>query len=110
MQALHLKEKESLLELVDPRLGSNYEKEEVMVMINVGLLCTNASAAVRPTMSSVVSMLEGSTAVPVLVPDPSVSNDGMKAKATWEYLQQSEERNMSESETRSMRQNYIQSI
>jgi hypothetical protein len=77
-QALLLKEKESLLELVDPRLGSNYKKEEVMVMINVALLCTNASAAIRPTMSSVVSMLEGSTIVPVLVSDPSVSDKEMK--------------------------------
>jgi len=54
------------LELVDPRLGSNYNKEEVMVMINVGLLCANASAAVRPTMSAVVSMLEGDVVVPRL--------------------------------------------
>jgi len=106
LQALHLKEKKSLLELVDLRLGSNYKKEEVMLMINVGLLCTNASAAVRPTMSSVVSMLEGRA----VVPDPSVSNDEMKAKAMWEYLPQREEQNMSESETQSMWQNYIQAI
>jgi hypothetical protein len=110
LQALHLKERESLLELVDLRLGSNYKKEEVMVMINVGLLCTNASAAVRPTMSSVVSMLEGRAVVPELAPDPSVSNDEMKAKAMWEYLPQREEQNMSESETQSMWQNYIQAI
>ncbi|XP_062169065.1 probable leucine-rich repeat receptor-like serine/threonine-protein kinase At3g14840 isoform X2 [Alnus glutinosa] len=99
--ALLLKEKESLLELVDPRLGSNYKKEEVMVMINVGLLCANTSAAVRPTMSAVVSMLEGDIVVPGLVSDPSVSNNEMK-EAMWEQYQQSKLQNRSESQTESI--------
>lgn len=67
---------------MDPRLGSNYNKEQVMVMINAALLCTNDSATVRPTMSSVVSMLEGNVVVPAFLPglvqDPSVSNNEMK--------------------------------
>ncbi|XP_059438804.1 probable leucine-rich repeat receptor-like serine/threonine-protein kinase At3g14840 [Corylus avellana] len=106
--ALLLKEKDSLMELVDPRLGSNYKKEEVMVMINVGLLCTNASAAVRPTMSSVVSMLEGNTVVPGLVSDPSVSNNEMK-EAMWEHFQQTKEQNMSDSQKESVSSSLIQS-
>jgi hypothetical protein len=80
LQALVLKEKGSLLELVDPRLGSNYKTEEVMVTINVALLCTNVSPTVRPTMSAVVSMLEGRALVPELVPGPSISNDEMKSE------------------------------
>ncbi|XP_062169467.1 probable leucine-rich repeat receptor-like serine/threonine-protein kinase At3g14840 isoform X2 [Alnus glutinosa] len=99
--ALLLKEKESLLELVDPRLGSNYNKEEVMVMINVGLLCANASAAVRPTMSAVVSMLEGDVVVPRLVSDPSVSNNEMK-EAMWQKYQQSKQQNRSGSQKESI--------
>ncbi|KAE8124665.1 hypothetical protein FH972_019530 [Carpinus fangiana] len=79
--ALVLKEKGSLLELVDPRLGPNYKTEEVMVMINVALLCTNVSPTIRPTMSAVVSMLEGRALVPELVPDPIISNDEMKVNA-----------------------------
>jgi hypothetical protein len=86
---------------VDPRLGTNYKKEEVMVMINVGLLCANASAAVRPTMSAVVSMLEGDIVVPGLVSDPSVSNNEMK-EAMWEQYQQSKLQNKSESQTESI--------
>ncbi|GKV37075.1 hypothetical protein SLEP1_g45143 [Rubroshorea leprosula] len=61
--ALLLKEKNNLLELVDPRLGFDYNKMEVMKMINVALLCTNPAPAARPIMSSVVSMLEGKNAV-----------------------------------------------
>jgi hypothetical protein len=76
-----------LLELVDPKLGSNYKTEEVMVMINVALLCTNVSPTVRPPMSAVVRMLEGRAVVPDLVPDPSVSNDEMQVKALSKHFQ-----------------------
>ncbi|GMN19486.1 hypothetical protein TIFTF001_042882, partial [Ficus carica] len=54
-----LQERGNLLELVDPSLGSKYSKEEVMTMLNLALLCTNPSPTLRPTMSTVVSMLEG---------------------------------------------------
>ncbi|KAK9943666.1 hypothetical protein M0R45_009267 [Rubus argutus] len=72
-----LKEKGSLLDLIDPRLGSEFNKEEVMITINVALLCCNASAALRPVMSAVVSMLEGRAPVRELVLDPSASSDGI---------------------------------
>ncbi|KAL3748715.1 hypothetical protein ACJRO7_009884 [Eucalyptus globulus] len=61
-----LKEGENLIELVDPRLGSHFNKEEVLALIKVALMCTNVTPALRPPMSSVVSMLEGKVAVPVL--------------------------------------------
>ncbi|KAK9937783.1 hypothetical protein M0R45_014552 [Rubus argutus] len=71
--ALVLKEKGSLLDLIDPRLGSKFNKEDMMITINVALLCCNVSAALRPAMSSVVSMLEGRAPVQELVLDPSAS-------------------------------------
>jgi hypothetical protein len=52
-----------MLELVDPDLGSNYSKEEAMIMLNLALLCTNPSPTLRPPMSSVVSMLEGKSPI-----------------------------------------------
>ncbi|KAK3424557.1 hypothetical protein EUGRSUZ_F01343, partial [Eucalyptus grandis] len=61
-----LKERGNLMDLVDQRLGSHFDEKEVLAMIKVALLCTNATAALRPPMSSVVSMLEGKAAVPVL--------------------------------------------
>ena len=63
LKAYVLQEQGNLLELVDPNLDSNYPKEEVMRMINIALLCTNPSPTLRPSMSSVVSMLEGKIAV-----------------------------------------------
>ncbi|KAK3428067.1 hypothetical protein EUGRSUZ_F04179 [Eucalyptus grandis] len=58
-----LQEQGNVLELVDSRLGSNYSKEEAMRLLNLALLCTNPSPTLRPPMSSVVSMLEGNSAI-----------------------------------------------
>lgn len=72
-QAYVLQERGSLLELVDPDLGSEYSTEEAMVMLNVALLCTNASPTLRPTMSQAVSMLEGWTDIQDILSDPGYS-------------------------------------
>ncbi|KAM7530499.1 hypothetical protein LguiB_033909 [Lonicera macranthoides] len=69
--ALVLQRKESLMAIADPRLGSNFDKEEVIRMIKVALLCTNPSPALRPTMSAVVSMLQGHITIQEL--DDSIS-------------------------------------
>ncbi|XP_019190167.1 PREDICTED: probable leucine-rich repeat receptor-like serine/threonine-protein kinase At3g14840 [Ipomoea nil] len=57
--ALDLHKKGNLLELIDPRLGSNFDGEQALRMIKVALLCTNSSPALRPSMSAVINMLEG---------------------------------------------------
>ncbi|PQQ01642.1 putative LRR receptor-like serine/threonine-protein kinase [Prunus yedoensis var. nudiflora] len=54
--ALVLQQKGELLELVDPRLGSDVSEEEAIRMVKVALLCINAAPALRPTMSAVVSI------------------------------------------------------
>ncbi|KAK8643717.1 hypothetical protein V6N13_013000 [Hibiscus sabdariffa] len=59
-------EQGNLLELVDPSLGSRYSDEEALRMLNLALLCTNPSPTLRPSMSSVVSMMEGK--IPVQAP------------------------------------------
>ncbi|KAF5728245.1 LRR receptor-like serine/threonine-protein kinase [Tripterygium wilfordii] len=56
-------EQGNLLELVDPSLGSNYSAEEAVRMLNLALLCTNPSPTLRPSMSMVLSMLQGKTPV-----------------------------------------------
>ncbi|XP_057856562.2 probable LRR receptor-like serine/threonine-protein kinase At1g53430 [Cryptomeria japonica] len=58
--AWHLYEKKRLLDLIDVNLkSSNYSMEEVLRVINVGLLCTHGTPTLRPSMSTVVGMLEG---------------------------------------------------
>ncbi|XP_022717350.1 probable leucine-rich repeat receptor-like serine/threonine-protein kinase At3g14840 isoform X2 [Durio zibethinus] len=99
---LVLKEQGSLLDLVDPRMGSDYNKEEVMAMINVALLCTNVNAAARPAMSSVVSMLEGKAAVQEFVTNSSTFPDKSNSQAMKKLYQQLEEKSAPESQTNSM--------
>ncbi|KAH7840769.1 hypothetical protein Vadar_021351 [Vaccinium darrowii] len=76
--ALVLRQKGCLMDLVDPKLGSNLNKEEAMRMIKVALLCTNPAPALRPTMSAVVSMLEGKLDIQELVIDPRIYGDDFR--------------------------------
>jgi len=69
------------MEVVDPQLGSKLNKEEAIKMIKVALLCTNPSPALRPTMSAVVSMLEGQTIVDEVTMDPSIYGDELRFSA-----------------------------
>ena len=61
-----LEKRGNLLELVDPALGKNFNKEEALQLLTLGLLCASPSPALRPTMGSVVAMLGGR--MPVEVP------------------------------------------
>ncbi|BFG28976.1 hypothetical protein CerSpe_152500 [Prunus speciosa] len=92
-----LKGQGNLLDLVDPRLGSDFNKEEMMLTINVALLCCNVTSTVRPTMSSVVSMLEGRATVQELVSDPNASS--FEIEAMRKHFQSSFGRNTGESQT-----------
>ncbi|KVH97553.1 Concanavalin A-like lectin/glucanase, subgroup [Cynara cardunculus var. scolymus] len=58
-----------------------YLPEEAMTMLNVALLCTNASPTLRPTMSQAMNMLEGRTNVQDLLSDPGFSTINPKVKA-----------------------------
>ena len=91
-----------MLDLVDPRIGSDCNIEEVRVMIDVALLCTNPTAAARPSMSSVVSMLEGRSAVLELIMDSSISNNELNAEATKKLYQKIEESDAENSQTKTM--------
>lgn len=96
-----MKEKGQLHELVDPRLGSNYDKEEAMIMINVALLCSNIAAALRPSMSSVVSMLEGKIPVKATLSTTSIRDDEMKIEAMRKHFRKTDAK-VSEIQTQSV--------
>ncbi|KAK8642030.1 hypothetical protein V6N13_011392 [Hibiscus sabdariffa] len=96
VQALVLQQKGNLMELVDPRLGTEFNKEEAIRMTRVALLCTNSSPALRPTMSEVVNMLEGRTLVPELIMDPTIFADESRFGALKDQLNQMRSRKDSE--------------
>ncbi|XP_028102864.1 probable LRR receptor-like serine/threonine-protein kinase At1g53430 isoform X3 [Camellia sinensis] len=85
-----LQEQGNLLSLVDSNLGPDYPKEEVMNMLNVALLCTNISPSLRPSMSSVVSMLEGQSPIQAPVIKRNSLNEDMRFKAFERLTQDSQ--------------------
>ncbi|KAB2025636.1 hypothetical protein ES319_D06G163800v1 [Gossypium barbadense] len=97
--ACHLLQSGNFIALLDERLRSEVKKEEVQLMVKVALLCTNASASLRPTMSEVVNMLEGRTSVPDPIPEPSSFTEDLRFKAMRDLQQQKEDHSSSRSQT-----------
>ena len=97
-----MKKKGNLLDLVDPKIGSDYKIDEVMAMINVALLCTNPTAAARPSMSSVVSRLEGRAAVQEYFTDSSISANELNVEAMKKLYWKLEENDADNSQTKSI--------
>ncbi|KAK8675624.1 hypothetical protein V6N13_033689 [Hibiscus sabdariffa] len=97
--ACHLRKSGNLTALLDERLRSEVKTEEVELMVNVSLLCTNASASVRPTMSEVVNMLEGRTSVPDLIPEPGSYTEDLRFKAMRDLCQQGSSRSQAQNST-----------
>lgn len=81
------------MELVDRRLGLDFYKNEVTARINVSLLCTNVTASLRPTMSLVVSMLEGRSVVQEVFSESSEALDEKKLEAMQQRYQEIIEEN-----------------
>ncbi|KAL2333158.1 hypothetical protein Fmac_014371 [Flemingia macrophylla] len=72
-RAWKLYEEDMHLELVDKTLDpEDYDAEEVKKIIEIGLLCTQASAAARPTMSELVLLLKGKNSLGLLRPSMPV--------------------------------------
>lgn len=49
----------SILEVVDTRLKGEYDEGEVVMVLKLGLMCSNNAPAKRPSMRQVVSFLKG---------------------------------------------------
>lgn len=62
---MQLLAKAELSELVDPCLGGNFDKHEVSLCAQIVLLCTRIQPELRPTMSEVRRILEGTHQVPI---------------------------------------------
>ncbi|KAG9134449.1 hypothetical protein Leryth_019696 [Lithospermum erythrorhizon] len=74
----------NLMDLIDPRLGTEFNVDEAVAMIKVALHCSDVSQTVRPNMSTVVSMLEGKANVNSFVADNSVASVKLKKKAPYD--------------------------
>ncbi|XAR71999.1 Non-specific serine/threonine protein kinase [Bertholletia excelsa] len=60
----------SVLDVVDRKLGGEYDELEVVTVVKLGLICSNSSPKNRPSMRQVVRCLEGEMELPEGVPPP----------------------------------------
>ncbi|TXG47733.1 hypothetical protein EZV62_027027 [Acer yangbiense] len=94
-EAFDLQQNGNLMEIVDPKLEDKFNKEEAERMIKVGLLCSNADPALRPTMSEAVSMLEAQITVQEVASDPSIYGHDLQIKQLKGYYQQKHDQSSS---------------
>ncbi|KAI4350664.1 hypothetical protein L6164_005097 [Bauhinia variegata] len=64
-------------EAVDPCLGAVFPAKETSTVLQIGLLCTQASASLRPSMAEVVYMLSNPTTDIPVPNQPPFMNTGM---------------------------------
>ena len=69
-QAWELWKEGTSLQLVDPMLEDFHSSTQMLRCIHIALLCVQESAADRPTMSAVISMLTNDT---VPLPNPNLT-------------------------------------
>ncbi|KAM0028770.1 putative protein kinase RLK-Pelle-L-LEC family [Helianthus debilis subsp. tardiflorus] len=55
-----------LLDAVDPRLGSDFEEDEIKQLMIIGLWCQHPDSKLRPTMRQVIQVLNSEASLPVL--------------------------------------------
>ncbi|EOY27898.1 Receptor-like kinase in flowers 1, putative [Theobroma cacao] len=99
--ACNLQQNRKLSELVDEKLGTEFNKAEAEAMIKIALLCTNGSPSLRPTMSEVVGMLEGKIILPESVPDPGSYSQDLRFKAIRDHHKSMNSQNLGGSQVNS---------
>ena len=80
LQVWRLWNEGTVVEIVDPILGTNF-RNEIIRCLHIGLLCVQESVAKRPTMTSIVSMLNS-----YYLPLPSPSRPGFLLQSTTQNL------------------------
>uniref|UniRef100_A0A2N9FMU4 non-specific serine/threonine protein kinase n=1 Tax=Fagus sylvatica TaxID=28930 RepID=A0A2N9FMU4_FAGSY len=61
--------KGAILDVCDPRLEGNYVKEEMELVLKLGLFCSHSMPAARPSMRQVMQFLDGDAKLPELPND-----------------------------------------
>ncbi|KAM1484091.1 hypothetical protein TB2_035319 [Malus domestica] len=72
-----LYERRELVGLVDTSLDGDFDAEEACRFLKIGLLCTQDSPKLRPSMSTVVKMLKGEKVVDDKITKPGLISDFM---------------------------------
>jgi len=73
-QVWTLHEGNKLLELVDPKVKARNHEEEILHVINIGLLYVQSTASKRPSMSRIVAMLQGDMEMEVVIEETQLKS------------------------------------
>ncbi|CAL5388686.1 unnamed protein product [Camellia sinensis] len=78
----------AILETSDPRLRGEYLKEEMELVLKLGLFCSHPNAAVRPSMRQVVQYLDGDALFPndILLDITGIGTLGVRNEVSPEFV------------------------
>ncbi|KAL7247409.1 hypothetical protein ACSBR2_002345 [Camellia fascicularis] len=78
----------TILEASDPRLRAEYLKEEMELVLKLGLFCLHPNVAVRPSMRQVVQYLDGDALFPndILLDIAGIGTLGVRNEASPEFV------------------------
>ncbi len=65
-----------VLDVVDPRLNGEYNEEEVVMVLKLGIMCSNNAPMARPSMRQIVRYLEGEADISEDLRAPGEFNGG----------------------------------
>ena len=98
-----------LSEAVDPKLEGNFQENEASRLLQIGLLCAQASAELRPSMSNVVKMLVEKHNIPKPKQPPFLnSNSGVMSPFKKGGIYNSQPDSNMQSSGNSMTQSWIE--
>uniref|UniRef100_A0A7N1A2T7 non-specific serine/threonine protein kinase n=1 Tax=Kalanchoe fedtschenkoi TaxID=63787 RepID=A0A7N1A2T7_KALFE len=60
-----------VMEVVDKRMGEEFDEDEVVRVLKLGLMCSSNAASRRPVMRMVVRYLDGEVALPEILAKPA---------------------------------------
>jgi len=67
------------LELVDPKMNTRNHEEEILYVINIGLLCVQTIASKRPSMSRIVAMLQGDMEMEMVIEETQLKSSKLRS-------------------------------
>ncbi|KAE7996747.1 hypothetical protein FH972_001440 [Carpinus fangiana] len=79
----------AVLDVVDPRMDGKFDEAEAVLVLKLGLICSNDEAEARPTMRLVVRYLEGELTLQEAVAMPNKRKGGGRGTVEFEDSTQS---------------------
>ncbi|KAL0347337.1 UNVERIFIED_CONTAM: L-type lectin-domain containing receptor kinase S.4 [Sesamum calycinum] len=65
----------SILEVVDQKMKGDFDENEVVMILKLGIICSSNEQSARPSMRQVVSYLEGEVEIPEVLRAPAACGD-----------------------------------